>query len=542
MNEIEKSFEEGFQYFCDNLGAAYAVGVAADKLGDQFEYIYLQQDQIGAIIEQIDQVINTYRNNTPGSRQGFLFEVFHRTTYDYNRIANHQGNLPEATQPPMKEYASPDVVVDGTKYNAKVYADSGETFRAIATAHRDDSSRLKYEGQRHLVVSDQKKDIITNARSGKHASAHRGTIKEEYYRELARNTVDHIEDSYGNESIPITKAELEGLDKQAINEQVNAETLKVFGIDPDSTISWDQLKAQLIEGCLKTGVTAAVIAAVFNIVPLIINAVSMLNEKGEFDKGAFCKLGYQALSVPAKGFLIGCSTSAIINALNYHGLKEAAKGASNATPLSAVQCSLIAIGVSILIGTVEIAIQRAIGKINRAEMADKIFECCLTSTLCIAGGMLSQHVLASLVSSSVQQAVNTAFAPILTPIISKLFGAAAAAAFPMFNVLSYLVGSLIGFAIAELIHIGTKKLFFSFCVESGCTFFGLVEQNYELPQEIIDAIGVEVFEYEKFEYDTFQVDTFQFDPFKPDSFEYDKFGIKILRRGVIELGKVSYIT
>ena len=104
------------------------------------------------------------------------------------------------------------------------------------------------------------------------------------------------------------------------------------------------------------------------------------------------------------------------------------------------------------------------------------------------------------------------------------------------------MGSLIGFAIAELIHIGTKKLFFSFCVESGCTFFGLVEQNYELPQEIIDAIGVEVFEYEKFEYDTFQVDTFQFDPFKPDSFEYDKFGIKILRRGVIELGKVSYIT
>ena len=80
----------------------------------------------------------------------------------------------------------------------------------------------------------------------------------------------------------------------------------------------------------------------------------------------------------------------------------------------------------------------------------------------------------------------------------------------------------------------------SFCVDSGCTFFGIVDQDYQLPQEIMDEIGIEVFDYEKFEYDSFQYDNFRFDTFSPDTFQYDKFGITILRRGVIGVGKVGY--
>ena len=62
----------------------------------------------------------------------------------------------------------------------------------------------------------------------------------------------------------------------------------------------------------------------------------------------------------------------------------------------------------------------------------------------------------------------------------------------------------------------------------------------QLPQEIMDEIGIEVFDYEKFEYDSFQYDNFRFDTFSPDTFQYDKFGITILRRGVIGVGKVGY--
>ena len=112
---------------------------------------------------------------------------------------------------------------------------------------------------------------------------------------------------------------------------------------------------------------------------------------------------------------------------------------------------------------------------------------------------------------------------------------------PPLSVAAYMLGSLVGGVIGGFVYNAGKSLFMSFCVESGCTFFGLVDQNYQLPQEIIDEIGIEVFEYEKFEYDKFQFDRFEFDRFTPDTFEFDKFGISIIRRGVIGVGKIGYI-
>lgn len=169
-------------------------------------------------------------------------------------------------------------------------------------------------------------------------------------------------------------------------------------------------------------------------------------------------------------------------------------------------------------------------------MSDRIFDCCLTSTLSIIGGMVSRKVITTLVNATTKEALNTIF----TSLVSKAFGAAFTAVLPAFNVLAYLVGSAVGFAIAETIHYGAKQLFISFCVESGCTFFGIVDQNYQLPQDILDEIGIDVFDYEKFDYEHFQYDSFQFDSFSPDVFEYDKFGITIIRRGVIGVGKIGY--
>lgn len=560
MNDSERFFEKGYRYYCESMAAGYAAGTSTGTLDGQFEYIFQQNDQIGKLIEEINDLSETYRNNTPGSRQGFLFEAFHRKTYDLDRVVNHQAHLPEAAQPAMNGYASPDAVVDNIAYNAKVYADGHATFKdALSKTHRQvynelngriseeqfkaergitgSLDELKYKGQKHLVVSDQIDVIKGDARSAAKASANRGTFREKNYRDIQRDTVDRIEDQYGNRSIPISKSGLEDLDNLTLNKQLSPETLRAFGIDPSVTISWEQLKQQLINQTLKTGVTAAVIAAVLSIIPIMINAISLLSEEGKFDHEAFCELGYQSLSIPAKSFLIGCSTSAVINASNFLKLKDAAKNAIEAKPLTGIQCSLIAVAVSILISTTEIAIMRAFGKISRAQMADRIFDCCLTSTLSILTGYVSQKVITHLVSAATQEAFDAIF----TAIVSKVFGVTFTTALPVFSVLSYLAGSVIGFAIAKLIHCATKKIIFSFCVESGCTFFGIVDQNYELPQEVIDAIGIEAFDYEKFEYDSFQADSFQFDTFSPDTFEYEKFGIRILRRGVIEFGKIGYI-
>lgn len=145
--------------------------------------------------------------------------------------------------------------------------------------------------------------------------------------------------------------------------------------------------------------------------------------------------------------------------------------------------------------------------------------------------------MTSLVSAANQEAINALF----TSLVSKVFGTAFTAAFPAFNILAYLIGSAVGFAIAKIAHYGAKRMILSFCIESGCTFFGIVDQDYQLPQEVLDDLGIDTFDYEEFNFGSFQYDSFKFDSFSPDVFEYEKFGVKIIRRGVIGIGKIGFI-
>lgn len=81
----------------------------------------------------------------------------------------------------------------------------------------------------------------------------------------------------------------------------------------------------------------------------------------------------------------------------------------------------------------------------------------------------------------------------------------------------------------------------SFCVDTGFTLFGLVEQNYTLPDDIIKLIGLETFDYETFEFERFKSDIFEVESFSIETFEPDNLEITFLRRGVIGISKIGYI-
>ena len=108
-------------------------------------------------------------------------------------------------------------------------------------------------------------------------------------------------------------------------------------------------------------------------------------------------------------------------------------------------------------------------------------------------------------------------------------------------VVGYMLGSFLGSLIGSFTYNAGYKVALSFCVDSGFTMFGLVEQNYELPKELLREIGVDVLDNETFEFDTFEPDTFEVDSFNFDSFAPDTLGITFLRRGVIGVNKVGYM-
>lgn len=99
------------------------------------------------------------------------------------------------------------------------------------------------------------------------------------------------------------------------------------------------------------------------------------------------------------------------------------------------------------------------------------------------------------------------------------------------------VGSLVG----SFTYSVAYKPAISFCVDTGFTLFGLVNQDYVLPEDVIREIGIDVFDYEQLEYDKFKPEGFQFSTFTPDKFEPEKIDMTFLRRGVIGINEIGFI-
>jgi hypothetical protein len=71
-------------------------------------------------------------------------------------------------------------------------------------------------------------------------------------------------------------------------------------------------------------------------------------------------------------------------------------------------------------------------------------------------------------------------------------------------VFGFMLGSFIGSAIGSFAYTASYKGYISFCIDSGFTMFGIVDQDYQLPIELLQEIGLSTFEYEQFEIETFE--------------------------------------
>lgn len=87
---------------------------------------------------------------------------------------------------------------------------------------------------------------------------------------------------------------------------------------------------------------------------------------------------------------------------------------------------------------------------------------------------------------------------------------------------------------------GSKNAVLSYCVDTGFTLFGIVDQNYKLPNDIIESMGIETFDYEKMEFETFEPELFECESFEPEQDISDNLDIHILRRGVIGVNLIGY--
>lgn len=78
-------------------------------------------------------------------------------------------------------------------------------------------------------------------------------------------------------------------------------------------------------------------------------------------------------------------------------------------------------------------------------------------------------------------------------------------------------------------------------MDTGFTCFGLVEQNYELPEDVLKEMGIETIPIQRTQVEMTDVPRTQVMGTDVETSEYETIDITVLRRGVIGVNRIGYV-
>ena len=175
--------------------------------------------------------------------------------------------------------------------------------------------------------------------------------------------------------------------------------------------------------------------------------------------------------------------------------------------MKAVNPSVVGVAVTVILGTIKDSLLVAAGKMTSTEMGIQFVD-----ILVVSSGYL---------------------------VSMKIGGVIAQALFPELPGIGFAIGSLLGCSVAVVYNIGKKKLI-SFCVDTGFTCFGLVEQNYELPDEVLKELGIDTVKIGRAKVRRTQIKRTEATT-NVGRTSYETVNMTVLRRGVIGVNKIGYV-
>lgn len=481
----KSEMQQGWDFATQIMGADLAAHMG-------MEYV----SAVDAAIKQLEENINkhNYRNLGIKQLQGFMLEEWGAGTFNVDAIAADSTYRAEVLHSTVKD--SVDVLMkqggkDVGAYSAKSYADGAKS--AIEQARMNPETRqASYQGQERLVPTDQ----LSDAKAEAHRQALRNQpIRPEVskaYSETEEKLTDTITTKDGTKSRTATRKELEEIARESKKQDFKASE---HGVTAESAIRTEYLLKQ----ALKAGYTAAAVTVAVQLAPEIYKAVDYLIKHGELDIQQIKRMGIKGISASAEGFLRGSVASSLKIMCDAGMLGEMFKR---------INPAVLGTVVALVMQTVKNSILVAAGKMSTQQMGAAFVD-----TVVISGGyLLGVH-------------------------IGKIIGLALGFELP---VVGYLLGSLIGTSFCVIYNIGKKKLI-SFCVDTGFTCFGLVEQNYELPEDVLKEMGIETIPIQRTQIEMTDVPRTQVTGTDIETSEYETIDITVLRRGVIGVNKIGYV-
>lgn len=503
------AFAEGYSFFEKNSGSYTAA--------------YMGNNYVSRVNAEIDNLIsdlNVFQGfkTSASALKGDIAEFWHSDTFNINAAARGSANRTYVDR--SHDFASADISSNfGKKFGLKYYKTGAESAKQQAKSiferfkeyqsqggkdsldeflskrgYTDPEHILYdpiYSGQQRIIPKDQLEEAINWLKRKIQEESSKRPEQVQRYQDTLDMLRDKIEDGKGTSSVALSKDEAEALARLAKEGLISEETLKDLGISTEELIRYEYI----LREAFKAGTTAATISIVLKVAPEIYKALSFLIKNGELDEHQFQKIGFAALQGGAEGFIRGSVSAAITSACKAGLWGEA---------LKTIDPSLVASVTVIAIDTMKNAFNVATGKIESRELARELIREMFISTCSLIGGGISQALID-------------------LPVVGFMLGS--------------FVGSVVG---SFAYNVGCNAIL-SFCVDTGFTMFGLVDQNYELPDEALKEIGIDVFQYEQFDFNEFQYDVFSFDEFAYHQIQLETLNIGVLRRGVIGVAQIGYL-
>lgn len=231
--------------------------------------------------------------------------------------------------------------------------------------------------------------------------------------------------------------------------------------------------------------------------PEIIKGIYLLIKNREIDLEQLKKTGKVAISAGAEGFLRGSIASALTIACKAGKLGEAFV---NISPHVIGALTVICFDV------VKSSMLVAVDKMTQREMGTTITKEILISSAALAGGAIGQAIA------------------------------------PELPVIGYMLGSLIGSWLSSVVLNVGEKCLISFCVDLGFTCFGLVEQNYELPEEVLLDMGLAITELSNILVKNTEIKRTQVKHTQVKYAQLATVQLVMVRRGVMGVNKIEYVS
>ncbi len=504
-----EGFIEGYEFFEKYSGTA-----TATYSGDS--YVSAVADSINVLQNDLN-AFEGFKTDT-SALKGDIAEFWHSDTFNINAIA--KGSESRTFVNRSHGFASADISsnfdrefglkyykngVESAKQQAKSIFERFKEYQASGGRDSLDDFLTKrgidnlddvlndpiYNGQIRIIPKDQLEEATEWLRRKILEESVKRPDQVKRYQETLRFLNDKIKDEKGTESISLTRKEAEMLARLGKEGNVTEKTLADLGISTSDLIKYEYV----IKQAFNAGITAATISMVLKTAPEIYKALSYLLETGSLDEGQFRSIGFAALEGSSEGFLRGSVSAAITSAC---------KAGLWGETLTSISPSIVGAVTVITMDAMKNSYKVATGSMKTNELANELVKEMFVSACALAGGGITQCFIGV-------------------------------------PVLGFLVGNFVGSVVGSFAYNAGYNTLLSFCVDTGFTMFGLVEQNYEVPANVMKAIGLDVFQYEEFSYEKLQPEKFKYDEFKIEEFRLPSLSIGFLRRGVIGVQRIGYV-